>query len=120
MRSTNDAWSCSITIQSGFGNVGSPTALMAKAVPFGPKIYDKSSVELWIRRAQAAVLSPHRNHTDFLGKTELELKGDVDPQRLQFSGNIVRVHIMDPESPDLDFVDLPGEFCILRTEEINV
>lgn len=66
-------------------------------------------MEIWIRRAQAAVLSPHRPETDFLKKSEQELKTEVDQERLLFSKNSVRVDIMDPESPNLDFVDLPGE-----------
>ena len=70
-----------------------------------------SNVEIWLRRAQAAVLlSPHRSETDFLKKTEQELKTEVDLDRLQFLKNSVRVEIMDPESLNLDFVDLPGEF----------
>ena len=103
MRSTNSAWSCSISLQ--FDKGGSRTV-----IPFGSKIYTRSEVEIWIRRAQAAVLSPHRPETDFLKKSEHELKTEVDPKRLEFSKDSVRVDIMDPESPNLDFVDLPGEF----------
>lgn len=103
MRSTTGVWSCSISLQ--FDNGGSRIVQ-----PFGSKIYTRSEVEIWIRRAQAAVLSPHRPETDFIKKSEYELKSEVDPKRLQFSKNSVRVDIMDPESPNLDFVDLPGEF----------
>lgn len=102
MRSTTGVWSCSISLQ--IDDDGRRTVL-----PFGSKIYTRSEVEIWIRRAQAAVLSPHRSETDFLKKSEHELKTEVDPERLQFSKNSVRVDIMDPESPNLDFVDLPGE-----------
>lgn len=103
MRSTTGTWSCSISLQ--IDSDGRRTV-----VPFGSKIYTRSDVELWIRRAQAAVLSPHRSPSDFFKKSEQELKTGVDPDRLQFSKDSIRVDIMDPESPNLDFVDLPGEF----------
>lgn len=96
-------WSCSISLQ--FDEDGRRTVR-----PFGSTIYNKSNVEIWIRRAQAAVLSPHRPEAYFLKKSEQELKTEVDTERLAFSTNSVRVEIMDPESPNLDFVDLPGEF----------
>ena len=48
MRSTTDLqWSCSISIW-----------LQQGPVPFASIIYDRQSVELWIRRTQAAVLPP--------------------------------------------------------------
>ena len=116
MRSTTGVWSCSISLQ--FDNGGSRTVK-----PFGGKIYSRSEVEIWIRRAQAAVLSPHRPEADFLKKSEHELKTEVDPKRLEFSKDSVRVDIMDPESPNLDFVDLPGEFLhvilVKRTDMSN-
>ena len=105
MRSTTGVWSCSISLQ--FDEDGRRTVQ-----PFGSKIYNRSEVELWIRRAQAAVLSPHRPPTDFLKQSEHDLKTGVDPERLQFSKDSVRVDIMDPESPNLDFVDLPGKFYV--------
>ena len=103
MRSTTGVWSCFISLQ--IDKDGRRTVL-----PFGNTIYSRSNVEIGIRRAQTAVLSPHRPETDFLKKSEQELKTEVDSERLQFSKNSFRVDIMDPESPNLDFVDLPGEF----------
>ena len=106
MRSTTGPWSCSISLQLDEDG-------KRIVIPFGSTVTDRSNVEIWIRRAQAAVLSPHHPETVFLTKSEHELKTEVDPQRLQFSKNCVRVEIMDPGSPNLDFVDLPGEFCLL-------
>lgn len=104
MRSTTDSWSCQISIQTDFNEEG------RRMTPFGNRIYDKSSVELWIRRAQAAVLSPYHSPTYFFTKTASELKNEDDPLRMQFSTKSVYVEIRDPDSPNLDFVDLPGEF----------
>jgi vacuolar protein sorting-associated protein 1 len=109
MRSTTGPWSCSISLQ--IDEDGRRTVL-----PFGSTIHLKSHVEISIRRAQAAILSPHRSEADFLSKNEHDLKTEVDPQRLQFSKNSVRVEIMDPESPNLDFVDLPGERFVCYNE----
>jgi hypothetical protein len=77
MRSTTGVWSCSISLQ--IDRDGRRIKL-----PFGSTIYNRSNVEIWIRRAQAAVLSPHRSEADFLKKSEQELKGEVDPDRLLF------------------------------------
>ena len=114
MRSTTDMWSCSISLKFGFDGDGKPIASPG-IVPFGHKIHDRSSVDLWIRRAQAAILSPHHHHSEFLKKSKHALK-EADPQRLQFSRNSVCIEINDPESPDLDFVDLPGEFYMLSRQ----
>lgn len=113
MRSTSGNWSCSISLQIDEDE-------RRTVLPFGSKIYTRSDVELWIRRAQAAVLSPHRPPSDFLKLSEHELKTGVDPERLQFSKNSVRVDIMDPESPNLDFVDLPGELLHVMLTKVNV
>ena len=83
MRSTTGVWSCSISLQ--IEKDGRRTV-----IPFGSTIYNRSNVEIGIRRAQAAVLSPHRSETDFLKKAEQDLKTEVDPERLQFSENSVR------------------------------
>ena len=64
-----------------------------------------------IRRAQAAILSPHRSSEDFLDKSYQELKEitESDEDILEFSRNAVMVDIEDPNGTDLFFVDLPGK-----------
>jgi len=78
---------------------------------FGPVIENKSHVELWIRRAQAAVLSPHRPRSDFLAMSESEIRENArtDTYILPFSKNVVQVSVKDPAATDLSFVDLPGK-----------
>ncbi|KAF8808851.1 hypothetical protein BYT27DRAFT_7188333 [Phlegmacium glaucopus] len=107
MRSTTESWSCSISLKLGYDGLGARLE-STTIIPFGLRIHDRSSVDLWIRRAQAAILSSRRDYREFYGKSEPELKNDDDPQRLQFSKNSVCIDIYDPESPNLDFVDLPG------------
>jgi hypothetical protein len=72
-------------------------------------IVDKDSVELWLRRAQAAILSL-RPVDEFLVKSAADLQNligtDQDPP---FSKNVIRVDVRDPGLTDLSFVDLPGK-----------
>jgi hypothetical protein len=125
--STSASWSCQITLRFDYDGDGkalkSPTSVM-----FGPPLTDKSSVEIWLRRAQAAVLSPHFEPQWFHGRSKEELQdmGNTDPQVLhltfyyivssalivsqvlKFSRNAVCVQISDPEATELSFIDLPG------------
>ena len=111
LSSSADSWSCSISLRTEFDSRG--TKLDASATEdFGPVITDKSSVEIWLRRAQAAILSPHRAHAEFLNKSHAELKAlaiEDEGVILSFSRNIVHLDVKDPEVTDLSFVDLPGK-----------
>ena len=108
MSSETESWSCSIQIRNEFDSMGSPlTRVETKDFVV---IYDKSQMELAIRRAQVAVLSPHMEPTYFLGMSATQLKDFVahDPECLKFSKNVVQINVRDPEATDLSFVDLPG------------
>ena len=109
MSSNATSWSCQLFIRKRFNQQGVRVD-GASNLPFGGVITDKKQVELWIRRAQAAVLSPHREHSDFVAMTEIELKATMktDEKTLQFSKNVVVVKVKDPDATDLHFVDLPG------------
>lgn len=80
---------------------------------FGPEITSKDDVEVWIRRAQAAVLCPHLPHDIFKDKTREDIQRLTDPiidaKVLPFTRNRVVIDIKDPHGADLAFVDLPGE-----------
>lgn len=108
MSSDTTSWYCTIEIRTEYDRNGSRQSVQTQS--FGPPIVDKSQVELWIRRAQAAVLSPHRNPSDFQSMSETELKALArhDTNMLQFSKNVVQINVKDPETTDLSFVDLPG------------
>ena len=103
------SWSCTIEIRTEYDRSGTRSQAV-ETQSFGFPIVDKSQMELWIRRAQAAVLSPHRNPSEFLTMSENELKSLArnDPNVLQFSKNVVQINVQDPEATDLSFVDLPG------------
>jgi vacuolar protein sorting-associated protein 1 len=105
-------WSCQITLHHLVDGSGRKLA-SPERVPFGPVITAKESVELWLRRAQAAILSPHMEHIDFYNKTLKELQNAMrdDYNVLPFSKNVIEVEVKDPELTDLLFIDLPGTMC---------
>ena len=110
MSTTTDKWSCTIQLCLEYNGDGCQLADSSGPIPFGGVIHDKGTVELWIRRAQAAILSPHRHPSEFLRMTKPELKSNAesDPNILQFSRNSVRINVCDPDAADISFVDLPG------------
>ncbi|KIM37374.1 hypothetical protein M413DRAFT_448441 [Hebeloma cylindrosporum] len=120
MSSNAQSWSCTIEIRYEYNSAGETQAHVLES--FGPVIENKSHVELWIRRAQAAVLSPHRPRSDFLAMTESEIRENAktDTSILPFSKNVVQVSVKDPAATDLSFVDLPGLIQNAEEDLINM
>ncbi|KAH0580177.1 hypothetical protein H2248_001700 [Termitomyces sp. 'cryptogamus'] len=117
MSTTEGPWSCNISLRISYASDGE-SVVTAKSTQFGPTITDKKDVEIWIRRAQAALLNPLLSHSDFFDKTEKELKKRSNA--LQFSKNVVCVHISDPDLTDLSFIDLPGLIQNSNDEDITL
>lgn len=114
--STSTTWACKISLRYDYDNTaGQPLPIShSHSKPFGPKIFDKSKVEIWLRRAQAAILSPHVDASTFLDKTHEELKAFMKDEKAKvkkFSKNKVCIDIEDADATDLAFVDLPGKPC---------
>lgn len=107
MSSHVESWSCTITLRIGFDRNGLDLQKPTN-VPFGKTITDKSDFEVWLRRAQAAVLNPDVSSSAFHTKTVEELRNMKNT--LKFSRNVVCVSIEDPDATDLSFYDLPGEY----------
>ena len=108
-----EKWTCEIEIEWRYDaqhNELDPANV--KRTAFSPILFDKSRVELWIRRAQAAVLSPHRSWDDFTRMTPEQMrvsaKDDIDT--LPFSRNTIHVTLRDPEATELSFVGWVGSF----------
>ncbi|KAJ7025176.1 P-loop containing nucleoside triphosphate hydrolase protein [Mycena alexandri] len=121
MSSLAETWTCKISLRFDYDSLGTKLPDTLGVIPFGPTITDKRAVELWLRRAQAAILSPHLEPQDFWTKTENELRNPPpDAQRLPFSKNAVVVDLSDPKITDLSFVDLPGLIQNERPEVIEV
>jgi vacuolar protein sorting-associated protein 1 len=114
MTSAGERWSCSITLRTEYDPTGKPLpdSLRQPARMFGPdSITNKAEVEVWLRRAQMAILSPHAQQDIFYKMSAQQLKdyASTDEKVLKFSKNVICVKIVDPESTDLSFIDLPGK-----------
>ena len=104
MTRSSSPWSCTISLEYG------ETGEVSNFRRFGQVLTDKSDVDIWIRRAQTAILNPHLLPDTFLTSSTEELRDAIliDTQMLKFSRNRVRVNIEDPDAANLYFVDLPG------------
>ncbi|KAG2064867.1 hypothetical protein BDR04DRAFT_1130602 [Suillus decipiens] len=111
MSSHATSWSCTITLRMGFDSNGRDLQ-KTTTVPFGRTITDRNEVEVWLRRAQSAILNPNVPSSSFHTKTIEELRSTKNT--LKFSRNVVCVSIEDPDATDLSFYDLPG---LIQNEE---
>jgi hypothetical protein len=108
MSRSTDSWSCTISLRFDYDLDGQHSH--QPAIPFGPPLTSKGEVEIWLRRAQAAILSPHIRPDRFHELSYRELRDTASDRRtLKFSKNVVVVDIQDPDATDLSFVDLPGQ-----------
>jgi hypothetical protein len=84
---------------------------------FGGLIYKKDQLETMLRRAQLAILNPSVAMERFVTLDVDALDASTAPfgvnDGLAFSSNVVCVTVWGPEVPDLSFIDLPGESCIV-------
>jgi len=112
MSSSAASWSCTISLRFDYDTDGRKQTSSRQA--FAPNIIDKEGVKIWLRRAQAAILSPHLSPQCFLNKTAEELREErkSDLRILKFSRNVVCVDIEDPDITDLHFDDLPGDHIL--------
>ncbi|KAL0957060.1 hypothetical protein HGRIS_003158 [Hohenbuehelia grisea] len=109
LHSVADSWYCTISLQKRFDSAGNKLAVY-QSETFAPHITDKAEVDLWIRRAQAAILSAHRSADVFQNASAGDLQNimQTDPEVSMFSKNVICIDIYDPEATDLSFMDLPG------------
>ncbi|KAI0925406.1 hypothetical protein AcV7_005662 [Taiwanofungus camphoratus] len=120
---SSDPWTCQISLRlikpDPHGNNSSE---QSKETPFSPLLSSKGDVEIWLRRAQAAILSPHKPQESFRTMHYQELRDLIksDTNMLKFSRNVVVVDIQDPDGTDLSFVDLPGLIQNAEPDMINL
>lgn len=113
MTKSSGKWNCSIKLRLEFENSGSPK-LDPVTIHF-TDLANPDEVDLWLKRAQAAVLFPgtlDEAQADTLrGKTSDEIKAIQETKgvSLPFSFNTVELYVQDPQGTHLSFVDLPGE-----------
>jgi vacuolar protein sorting-associated protein 1 len=118
LSSSATAWSCKISLRIENGSTLSSddaATITHTTKPFGPILDDKAQVEIWLRRAQAAILAPHRDHATLYKMTREQLRVlyDADERMLQFSRDVIVLEVWDPEATNLSFVDLPGSGHLL-------
>lgn len=106
-------WSCQIKIRWEY-HEGFRIRGQVHEVDFGPRLFDKSQVELMLRRAQAAVLNPSLPLSTFIRMDEKALLRPTDPPSVDFSRNVVCIELSGPDLADLSFVDLPGTIFAVR------
>lgn len=104
---TDKPWQCIVSLRS---TVDASDQLLGQVrnEQFGGIIYDKAEVEERIRRAQRAILNPHKSRESVLN--EVNMQKD-DPSQSKFSVNCVTLQISGPDVADLSFCDLPGAIC---------
>ncbi|KIL59205.1 hypothetical protein M378DRAFT_1017544 [Amanita muscaria Koide BX008] len=107
--SQDEKWSCTISLRLQFDSNGNPFPSL-RSEPFGPPLTEKQDVEIWLRRAQAAILSPqvNANHFHNMPKADLDILRETDSRMHSFSKNTIYVDVKDPEVTNLSFIDLPG------------
>ncbi|PSR74397.1 hypothetical protein PHLCEN_2v9905 [Hermanssonia centrifuga] len=115
LASSSESWSCQIYIRWEF-DVNGIQEEQVEEISFGPILTDKEDVELALRRAQAAVLNPGIDQSNFLGRSESDLKQMKN--QLKFSRNAVCLDLSGPNLMDLAFVDLPDPETVLLVEDL--
>jgi GTPase SAR1 family protein len=116
MSSSATAWSCKIKLRFDYDSSGH-SSLQQKEISFGSTITDRNDVEIWLRRAQAAILNPDLAPERFHTMSIQELRNLPSTNSLKFSRNAVSIFIEDPSATDLSFVDLPG---LIQNEDEEV
>ena len=107
MSSNATTWSCMIKLRFDYDSLGR-SAIQQKEMVFGSTITDRNELDIWLRRAQAAILNPNLSADSFYRKSLDELRDATSTNSLKFSRNVVSIFIEDPSATDLSFVDLPG------------
>jgi hypothetical protein len=98
MSNDTTTWSCSISLR--FRTDGTTA--------FSPTILDRNEVDIWLRRAQAAVLNPNQPPQGFTAISELEIRRLLDARNEEFTTDTIVVRVLDPDATNLLFVNLPG------------
>jgi len=112
MSTASESWSCNISLCRNKVDLHGVTT---DRKAFGETITDKGEIELWIRRAQAAILSTRDDPDEFLSMSMEELRRTVraGTDMRPFCDDMVAVDVKDPDLTDLHFVDLPGMTTIV-------
>jgi hypothetical protein len=100
MSNDSATWSCSISLR--FGTDGTTT--------FSPTNLNRNEVDIWLRRAQVAILNPNQPPQSYTAISESEIRRLLDARNEEFTTDTIVVRVLDPNATNLLFVDLPGMF----------
>ncbi|KAF9444433.1 hypothetical protein P691DRAFT_677583 [Macrolepiota fuliginosa MF-IS2] len=108
MSSATESWTCTISLRPE-----GPMEFIAGAERvqrFGPVITNKRDVDIWLRRAQGAILStdPNKSRWEKMSADEIKRAIRDEDEMRPFTEDTIVVDIQDPDATDLSFVDLPG------------
>lgn len=126
---SDQPWKCSISLgRTHTYSTKGKVKKITKTNPLGPwysnepqnehftTLKSKDLVQHAIRRAQLAILNPHRSSNYY--KPELFLdEADESGTIVKFSPNVVRLDISAPGFPNLSFYDLPGVISQAEVDE---
>lgn len=105
LANSDEPWQCQILLRRETHEDGHRAP--SKEECFGPLLYDKSELEVMIRRAQLAILNPGIPAKTF---ETLDVDSYTKPEKqLDFSSDVVCLDLCGPGLPDLSFIDLPGK-----------
>ncbi|KAF8152891.1 P-loop containing nucleoside triphosphate hydrolase protein [Pholiota molesta] len=100
---TDKPWQCIVSLRFIVDASGQLLG-QVRNEQFGGIIYDKAEVEARIRRAQHAILNPHKTRESVLNEGIIPKEDSSLPK---FSVNCVTLQISGPDVADLSFCDLP-------------
>ncbi|KAF3400389.1 Interferon-induced GTP-binding protein Mx1 [Talaromyces pinophilus] len=117
---SDQPWKCEVTLSYSYTySTKGGLRKITKANKLGPwyetaesqdvpflTLHSKNQVQDAIKRAQLAILNPHKDPAEFLPSSSLNIDDATAP--VKFSPNVVRLDISAPHFPNLAFYDLPG------------
>jgi len=103
LSSGNVEWKCKVSLRSERGRID-----------YFAETKEKDEVSTILRRAQLAILNPHKSFAEFLQLDESQCR--TEPVEVAFSENTVVVEISGADV-DVTFIDLPG--LISNTERVD-
>jgi GTPase SAR1 family protein len=126
---SNEPWKCEVKLSYSYAySTKGGLRKITKANKLGPwyetaepqdvpflTLLSKNQVQDAIKRAQLAILNPHKDPAEFLPSSSLNIDDATTP--VKFSPNVVRLDISAPGFPNLAFYDLPGVISQAEVDE---
>jgi GTPase SAR1 family protein len=125
---SNEPWKCEVNLSYSYTySTKGGQRKITKANKLGPwyetapqgvpflTLHSQEHVQDAIKRAQLAILNPHKDPAEFLPSSSMNIDDATTP--VKFSPNVVRLDISAPGFPNLAFYDLPGVISQAEVDE---